>query len=157
MPAKKPNEIHILEGTDRTTRGTNVVFSVTNDSLSEEPTLQELSDIDREVLFESLKSWVCDMTGQYKIDQYLLSMLVDQYTIYAVSKMDVEERGVLLEGPKGKYVNHALYNMNTAHDKIVKMMQEFGMTPKTRSGVKASNQMEKDPLDDFLNKQGKKQ
>ena len=40
--------------------------------------------------------------------------------------------------------------MNTAHDKIVKLMKEFGMTPATRGSVKASNQMDKNPLEDIL-------
>ena len=106
--------------------------------------------IDKQAIFKQVQAWVIQMTGSCSIDELSISMLVDQFEIYAISKKDISERGTMLHGEKGQYVNHSLYNMNAAHDKIVKLMKEFGMTPATRGGVKASNQMDKDPLGDIL-------
>ena len=109
------------------------------------------TDFDRQQTYDLLCDWVVKVTGAAKIDGLLLTAIVDQYEIYAESKKSVQENGVLLESSKGgEYVNPALYNMNTALDKIHKLMREFGMTPATRSQVKASNQMDKDPMDDLM-------
>ena len=151
MSIKKPNAMHIRDGTARTDRGTDVEVPLT-DELSKEPVLQDFGKkIDKKQIFKQVRAWVIQMTGSCKIDELSISMLVDQFEIYAISKRDINERGTMLVGDKGQYVNHSLYNMNTAHDKIVKLMKEFGMTPATRGSVKASNQMDKDPLEDILN------
>ena len=150
MVMKKPNALHIRDGTARTDRGTDVEVPLT-DELSREPVLQDFGkQIDKEAIFQQVRAWVIQMTGSCSIDELSISMLVDQFEIYAISKKDISERGTMLHGDKGQYANHSLYNMNAAHDKIVKLMKEFGMTPATRGGVKASNQMDKDPLGDIL-------
>ena len=107
-------------------------------------------EFDREKIYNDLCDWVINITGAAKIDGMLLSALVDQYEIYSISKKDVKERGVMLKGDKGQYVNLSLYNMNKALEVIHKLMREFGMTPATRSSVKAAKQIEDDPLGDLL-------
>ena len=150
MGLKKPNAMHIREGTARADRGTDVEVPLTEE-LSKEPVLQDFGkQIDKQAIFQQVRAWVIQMTGSCAIDELSISMLVDQFEIYAISKKDINERGTMLHGDKGQYVNHSLYNMNTAHDKIVKLMKEFGMTPATRGSVKASNQMDKNPLEDIM-------
>ena len=147
---KKTNEQHIAEGTARKSRGTDVLVEIDGE-LARKPKLQDFEKgLDRKKVFSQLAAWVKQVTGQAAVDELMLSMMVDQYEIYCSAKADVKARGIMLEGNKGQYVNHSLYNMNTALDKIHKMMREFGMTPATRGTVKASNQMEADPMKNLM-------
>ena len=150
MGLKKPNELHVAEGTARADRGTDVIVALPDD-LAREPILQNFErEFDRQAVFDHVRAWIINLVGSCSIDELSISLLVDQFEIYSVSKRDVKERGVMLEGEKGQYVNHSLYNMNTSHEKIVAMFKQFGMTPATRGSVKASNQMDRDPLSDIL-------
>ena len=151
MRPRKPNELHILDGTARADRGTKDLVKLEGDT-AQVPVLVDFADeFDRERTYDLLCDWVVKVTGAAQIDGLLLSATVDQYEIYAKSKKDVQENGIMLPSAKGgEYVNPALYNMNTAMDKIIKLMKEFGMTPATRSQVKASDQMDKDPLDNIM-------
>ena len=147
---RKPNELHVLEGTARSDRGTKDVVKLEG-VVAEVPVLIAFEEeFDREKIYNDLCDWVINITGAAKIDGMLLSALVDQYEIYSISKKDVKERGVMLKGDKGQYVNLSLYNMNKALEVIHKLMREFGMTPATRSSVKAAKQIEDDPLGDLL-------
>ena len=150
---RKPNEVHLLEGTDRKERGTNTLIALEGE-LSAKPILQDFSAIDDNKVFTQVSAWVKNLTGQAKIDELAISMLVDQFNIYSLAKNSVKDDGVMLQGEKGKYVNPQLYNMNTAHDKIMKVMREYGLTPATRSGIKASDQMESNPLQNLLKGRG---
>ena len=147
---RKPNELHKLDGTARSDRGTDVTLSIKG-STADVPVLIDFSEeFDREAVYGVLCDWVVSITGAAKVDGMLLSMLVDQYEIYSISKRDVKERGTMLQGDKGQYVNHSLFNMNKALDNIHKIMREFGMTPSTRTAVKAADQMDVNPLDDIM-------
>ena len=147
---RKPNELHQLEGTARADRGTDVTVQLDGDVADPPVLINFESGIDRDEIFKVLSDWTIHITGAAKVDGLLLSALVDQYELYSISKQDVKERGVMLQGDKGQYVNQSVYNMNTALDKIHKLMREFGMTPATRGAVKASNQMEKNPISDIM-------
>ena len=147
---RKPNELHVLEGTDRADRGTDVIVQIEGET-AELPVLYAFEDdFDRDQVFKMLTDWVLNVTGSAHIDGLLLSALVDQYQIYSVSKRDVVDRGTMLQGDKGQYVNHSLYNMNKALDNIHKLMREFGMTPATRSGLTAAKQQDVDPMEKLM-------
>ncbi len=146
---RKTNEQHLRDGTSRADRGTDVLVEITGD-LAAKPVLQSFDSIDEELVFTQVAAWVNQLTGQAKIDEFSISLLVDQFTIYSLAKQSVKNDGMMLSGEKGKYVNPQLYNLNTAHDKILKLMREHGLTPATRSGIKASNQMELNPLKSIM-------
>ena len=147
---RKPNELHIYEGTARQDRGTDLIVQIEGD-LAQPPALLSFEDdFDRDQVFKWLSDWALNVTGAAVIDSLMLSALVDQYEIYSLSKKDVKERGMMLQGEKGQYVNQSLYNMNTALDKIHKLMREFGMTPSTRSGLSAQKQIDVDPMDNLM-------
>ena len=150
MAHKKPNELHILEGTSRADRGTDIIVQIEGDMANVPVLLEFDKDFDRDKVFKMLTDWVVNVTGPAYIDALMLSTLVDQYEIYALSKKDVKERGMMLQGDKGQYVNQSLYNMNTALDKIHRAMREFGMTPATRSGLTAQKQIDVDPMDNLM-------
>ena len=101
MSIKKPNALHIRDGTARADRGTDVEVPLT-DELSREPVLQDFGkQIDKEAIFQQVRAWVIQMTGSCSIDELSISMLVDQFEIYAISKKDISERGTMLHGDKG--------------------------------------------------------
>lgn len=152
---RKPNELHVLEGTARKERGTDVLVEIP-ENLARKPVLQEFEKgIDRQFIFDHVRAWIINLVGSCSIDELGISLLVDQFEIYSNAKRDVKERGHIVESTKidgQPYPNPSVHTMNNAHDKILKLMIQFGMTPATRGHVKASNQMDKDPLDDILPK-----
>ncbi len=128
---KKPNEMHIFEGTARNDRGTDVVLQIDGDN-AREPTLQSLTTIDREETFNMFKDWVIMATGSAKIDEILLSMMVDQLEIYTEAKADRDVK-----------------TMGLTVDRFHKLAREFGMTPSTRSqmiNAASANDADKDDL-----------
>ncbi len=131
MRPKKPNELHILEGTARSDRGTDVVMQIP-DELAVEPRLQDLTTIDRDETFSMFKEWVIAATGAAKIDEIMLSMMVDQLEIYAQAKNegDVKTMGMTI-------------------DRFHKLAGSFGMTPATRS-VLVSKATEDDAMSDIM-------
>ena len=152
MSIRKPNELHLLNGTARADRGTDKLVEI-DGALADAPRLQDFAkEVDRQKIFKQVRAWVKHLTGQAKIDEIALSLLVDQVVLYGEAKRNVQENGAIIVSQKtgSPYSNPALNNMNTAHDKIVKMMHQFGLTPATRSGLKASQQMEADPMDEIM-------
>ena len=131
MRPKKPNELHILEGTARSDRGTDVVMQIP-DELSNEPKLKELTTVDRDDTFNMFKDWVIAATGAAQIDEIMLSMMVDQLEIYAQAKIDGDVR-----------------IMGLTIDRFHKLAREFGMTPATRSTL-VSKATETDPMKDIM-------
>ena len=148
---RKPNELHKLHGTDRADRGTNVLVEIDGE-LAAEPRYQDFNTFHEKEQFRQIATWVKSLTGQAKVDEWMVSLIVQQYAIYAEAKRDVWERGAMIPTKDGEDTrqNPSLWTMNTALDKIHKLMREFGLTPATRGQVKASNQMDKDPLDDIM-------
>ena len=150
MPAgrpRKPNSLHILEGTARADRGTDVDIVITPE-ISTEPTLLDLADgLDRVAVFEGLRQVVNQVSGQVQIDELLLSQLTDQYELYGQAKAFVRENGLVDENGK-QFAQVRI--MNEALNQCHKLMREFGLTPATRGQVKASNQMDDDPLDNLM-------
>ena len=112
---RKPNEMHLNEGTARKERGTDVVMQIEGAN-AVEPRLRDLTITDREGTFTMFKDWVIAATGAARIDEILLSMMVDQLEIYAQAKADNDIR-----------------LMGSTIDRFHKMAREFGMTPATRS------------------------
>ena len=146
----KPNELHILHGTDRADRGTNTTITIT-EPVAKPPALIDFSqEFNKDKIFDLLSNWVIHITGAAEVDGLLLSLLVDQYEIYHKAKKDVYDRGVMLDGSKGPYINPSQYLMNNALDKIHKLMREFGMTPATRNGIRAAEQMNKNPMTNIM-------
>ena len=149
---RKPNELHALHGTARADRGTDTLVEIDGE-LAAEPRYQDFTHFDEKEQFRQIKAWVKHLTGQAKVDEWMISLIVQQYAIYAEAKRDVWERGAMIPSKEGELKqNPSLWTMNTALDKLHKLMREFGLTPATRGQVKASNQMEEDPLAKLMGK-----
>ena len=111
---KKPNALHLFEGTARNDRDTDKLLTI-NEPMSVEPRLRDLSTIDREEVFTLFKDWVIMATGSAKIDEIMLNMMVDQIEIYSQAKKEFD-----------------IKTMGFCVDRFHKLAREFGMTPSTR-------------------------
>ena len=117
MPAgrpRKPNSLHVAEGTARNDRGTDLVMEIPED-FKNEPEMVEWAEFDKDRTFNMMKNWVIAATGASKIDELMLSMMADQLELYAKMKMDGDVKG-----------------MGLIVDRFHKLAREFGMTPSTR-------------------------
>ena len=66
-----------------------------------------------------------------------LDLIADNYDIYLKSKALVSEQGLSSTDSKGRLtVNPSLKVMNTAQDKIQKLLSSFALTPLSRSKLK---------------------
>ena len=130
---KKPNELHVFEGTARNDRKTDVTLPI-NEQMSVEPKLTDLGYMSKKEMFTLLKDWVIMASGAAKIDEILLNMMVDQLEIYAEAKIakDVKLMGFTI-------------------DRFHKLAREFGMTPATRSQmINAVQKKEQDKMKDIM-------
>lgn len=111
---KKPNSLHVLEGTARNDRGTDQLMEIPQE-LATEPELYDFSNFNRDETFTMMKDWVIAAAGAATIDSILLTMMTDQLEVYAAAKADGDVRG-----------------MGAVIDRFHKLAREFGMTPSTR-------------------------
>lgn len=129
---KRPNSLHVKEGTARNDRGTDVVMAIPQE-LAVEPTQWDFDRFDRDQTFEMMKDWVISATGAAQIDSILLTMMTDLLEDYAIAKADHDIKG------KGAII-----------DRFHKLAREFGMTPQTRDSiVEAATEVE-DPVLDVM-------
>ena len=65
-----------------------------------------------------------------------LALLCGQFQIYEDALLMVQAEGFVVESTKRTPVKHpAMRVMDGAHDRIIRLMQDFGLTPASRSGV----------------------
>ena len=136
---KKPNSLHVLEGTARADRGTDQLMQVP-DKLAVEPELKDLKNINEEATFELLKDWVIAATGAAHIDSYLLSMMVEELKTYAAISSELESN------PTDRFL---LNSRNNALNNFHKLASSFGMTPQTRD-MMVKKVEDEDPVKDIL-------
>ena len=111
---KKPNSLHVFEGTARGDRGTDQLMVIPED-LAVEPVQYNFEEFSRDDTFTMMKDWVISATGAAHIDSILLTMMTDLLEDYALCKAegDLKGKGVII-------------------DRFHKLAREFGMTPSTR-------------------------
>ena len=128
---KKPNSIHIRDGTDRADRGTDQLMVIPEEQ-AHEPQLYDFDKFSRDSTFEMMKDWVIAATGAAQIDSILLTMMTDLLEDYAKARADDDYKA------KGAII-----------DRFHRLAREFGMTPQTRDTmIKAV--VEEDPVKDIL-------
>ena len=129
---KKPNSLHVLEGTARADRGTDVVVSIPEDQ-AVAPKDINWESFKRDEMFDMLENWVVHMTGAAKIDSILLTMMTDLLEVYAEAKAIGDTRG-----------------MGATIDRFHKLAREFGMTPSTRDSMVKAAEPENNPIKDVM-------
>ena len=134
MPAgrpRKPNSLHVAEGTARGDRGTDVTYQVPTE-LSREPKDLDWSKFKRDKTFKVMKDWVIAATGAAEVDGILLTMMNDVLEEYASAKLSGDTRA-----------------MGPLIDRYHKLAREFGMTPATRDAM-VKKAVEEDQMKDIL-------
>lgn len=96
-----------------------------------------------------------EATGAIKdVDSGALSMLAENYDLFLLASEQVKREGLMIEGRAGM-VKHPLLKVATdAQIQALKVMQEFGLTAKSRERIKSLQQgdAEPDALDEFLSR-----
>lgn len=72
------------------------------------------------------------------MDRTALAHYCEQFVTWQTALANVRKKGLVLANKKTGILrqNPHLAIANQAHDRLLKMMQEFGMTPASRSGIK---------------------
>ena len=71
------------------------------------------------------------------VDLTALALYCDAYGLWIEARKETAERGAVIQGDKGLYQNPWLFVANKAHEQMLKLMAEFGMTPSSRTRIKA--------------------
>lgn len=72
------------------------------------------------------------------VDEAALVQYCEQYATWQMAMAETRKKGMLITNKKTGYVsaNPAIRIANSAHDRLLKLMQEFGMTPSARARIK---------------------
>lgn len=81
-----------------------------------------------------------------------LDLIADNYDIYMKAKEAIDSEGLLRKDTHGRtFKNQNINIMNTAQEKIIKLMSSFALTPMSRSKMKnLDNTSTKDELEDLI-------
>lgn len=89
-----------------------------------------------------------------QVDWGALDMLAENYDTFLRCNLQVRQDGLMIEGKSGYLEKHPLIKVaNDAQIQAVKLMLEFGLTPKSRERVKAlqvGDDSSNDPLSKYI-------
>lgn len=78
------------------------------------------------------------------LDTNALAAYCEMYAIWASAIKHLQREGMVVSSKRGEPMrNPYLKIANDAHDRMVKMLTEFGMTPSSRTRVSATKKQEK--------------
>jgi len=96
-----------------------------------------------------------------KADKAALELAADAYSEYRRARAVILKKGMTYESHKFDKDGNVVSTMirprpeaqiaQSAWNRCCKMLQQFGLTPSSRTGVEMLSEPEKDDLDDFLN------
>ena len=90
------------------------------------------------------------------LDRMALAALVQSYSRWIEAQTMLAQTGLLIKGKDGSpRLNPLLRVSAQAQAEYTKMLSEFGLTPSSRSRVKATKNEEEDPFEQFLGKKAK--
>jgi len=122
----KPTAIRLLEGSRITRREPNAPRGklVPPD---------HLSDIAKQAWQQAVKI-LNDIGVLSTADAFALELFCESYAAYREAGEEVKKFGKVLKSPKGYLYQSPFVGMkNTAHEQCLKLLNEFGMTPVSRS------------------------
>lgn len=104
------------------------------------------------------RNWhaIAPMLGRFNItaetDELALKLFCEAIEDYVAARDIVTEQGITTVGSQGNLIMHpAVRVRESAFSRVLKMAQEFGMTPSARTNVKATpGEEEEDDTDDIL-------
>jgi P27 family predicted phage terminase small subunit len=73
-----------------------------------------------------------------EVDRAALSLLCDAWSKYCDAREIVDREGLTVESPKGGTAKHPCVSVMTdMHDRWKRMCEQFGLTPQSRSRIRA--------------------
>lgn len=95
---------------------------------------------------------VFDLGALTESDLDALALYVKQWFVASDAWDDIQSGGITLTSDKGHvYANPAVKIYNEASEKVLKIGDKFGFTPKSRMGLKVEPKAPEDPMAAFLN------
>jgi len=86
------------------------------------------------------------------LDRHAMILLVDAWVTWDTATTTLRQSGLLVKSPSGFPMQSPLLAIaNRAHEQIVRLLAEFGMTPSARTRVHVEVPQAPDPLQEFLN------
>ena len=87
------------------------------------------------------------------LDRNAMILLVDAWETYVSATTTLRQSGLLVKSPTGYPMQNPLLAVsNRAHEQIVRLLAEFGMTPASRTRVHVELPAAPDPLEEFLSR-----
>lgn len=134
MPSKLPPELHIVRGTKGLNQGSALPDNVKK-RIPFAEWMENPDDWDEKRFVEETAQFLWDVYG-IGSDQHrhILQMLSDQISIYIKCKKGIKQNGIVTTFNNGKTVgaNPYVSVMKDALNKIVVLMNELGLTPKSQ-------------------------
>ena len=88
------------------------------------------------------------------LDRNAMILLVDAWETYVSATTTLRQSGLLVKSPSGYPLpNPLLAISNRAHEQIVRLLAEFGMTPASRTRVQTIMPHVPDAFEEFLSRQ----
>lgn len=147
---KLPPEVHDVHGS----KGMNVGIMLPEKIKARIPFAEWVSNpesFDKEKFVKETSDYLYDVYGiGSQQDRHTLSMLANQMQVYVDAQMQQDKHPLVIKINNGKTLapNPYIAIANKAMDNCVKLMNELGLTPKSRL---AANKLEdSSPLADFL-------
>jgi P27 family predicted phage terminase small subunit len=85
------------------------------------------------------------------LDRHAMLLLVDAWVTWNTSTAALRQSGLLIKAPSGYPLQNPLFAIaNKAHEQIVRLLAEFGMTPASRTRIHVELPHEPDPMEAFL-------
>lgn len=152
MTVKKPTVLKLMEGTQRPDR-TN---EAEPDLDVQSPDMPAWLSPKAKTVWKGLTSILVDMRVLTKADKIALEMVCSTYSDWRDAVAFVNKNGQTYETvtPAGDIMHRPYPQVTIASDSYKRLMagiQQFGLTPATRSNVSAKDVVSTDPVAEFMN------
>jgi len=88
------------------------------------------------------------------LDRNAMMLLVEAWQTWVTATTALRQSGLLIKSPSGYPLQNPLLAIaNKAHEQLVRLLAEFGMTPASRTRIQVGLPQAPDPFEDFLNSQ----
>lgn len=102
-----------------------------------------------QIYIKNVENYLNDKYGEIKPQWIgLLDSLAFQYNLYQLSKVGIEENGLVTQTNRGMAANPCIKILNDANIQVQKLVNALGISPMSESKLKVETD---DDTDDFLN------
>ena len=85
------------------------------------------------------------------LDRHAMMLLVDAWVMWETATTALRQSGLLIRAPSGyPMMNPLVAIVNKAHDQLVRLLAEFGMTPSSRTRIETWTPEPSGGLEDLL-------